>query len=441
MELDPLLLSRIQFGLTIGFHFIFPPLSIGLAWLLVVVEGLGWRRGDEKYIRAGKFFGKILGLTFVLGVATGIVMEFQFGTNWAEYSKFVGDIFGAPLAAEAIFAFFIESTFLALYLFGRERVSAGVHWFSILMVSIGATISAFWILIANSWQQTPAGYVVKNGRAELTDFHAAVFNASMWYRFFHMMNACLICGGLLMAGVSAYLVLRNRDKAAAAKTLRLGLVVGALASIMALFPTGHQHARQVARTQPEKLAAFEGLIHTTKQAPLLVFGIPSENPPRIDYAVELPGMLSFLIFDDINASVEGIENLREDGHPTPPLVPVFISFHLMVGLGTLFILLNLYGIWLLARGRLEKSPRYLRLLPWAIPLPLAACQLGWLVAEVGRQPWVVYRLLKTADAYSTNVSGAEILFSTIAFSLIYAVLGALYLFLLLKMVKQGPDNA
>ncbi|MBN2293694.1 MAG: cytochrome ubiquinol oxidase subunit I, partial [Pirellulales bacterium] len=375
------------------------------------------------------------------GVATGIVMEFQFGTNWAEYSKFVGDIFGAPLAAEAIFAFFIESTFLALYLFGRERVSAGVHWFSILMVAIGATVSAFWILMANSWQQTPAGYVVKNGRAELTDFQEAVFNASMWFRFFHTLNACFICAGLLMAGISAWLVLRNRDKEAAGKTLRLGLVVGALASIVMLFITGHQHARQVARTQPEKLATFEGLIHTRKQAPLLIFGIPSEDPPRVDYAVQLPGMLSFLIFDNFDASVEGIENLRQEGHPMPPMMPVFISFHLMVGLGLLFILLNIYGLWLLIRGRLEKSPRYLRLLPWAIPLPLAACQLGWLVAEIGRQPWVVYRLLKTADAYSTNVGGAEILFSTIVFSSIYVALGVLYLFLLFKMVKQGTKPA
>ncbi len=441
MELDPLVLSRIQFGLTIGFHFLFPPLTIGLAWLLVVVEGLGWWRNDESYIRAGKFFSKILGLTFVMGVATGIVMEFQFGTNWAEYSKFVGDIFGAPLAAEAIFAFFIESTFLALYLFGRQRVSPGVHWFSILMVSIGATISAFWILMANSWQQTPAGYVIKNSRAELTDFHAAVFNASTWFRFFHTMNACFICGAMLMAGISAYLVLKNRDKTAAAKTLRLGLVVGMIASIVALFPTGHQHARQVARTQPEKLATFEGLIHSQRRAPLMIFGIPSENPPRVDYAVQIPGMLSLLIFDDINARVQGIENLREDGHPTPPLVPVFIAFHLMLASGMLFIVLNICGVWLLARGRLDKSRWYLRLLPWAIPLPLAACQFGWMVAEIGRQPWVVYRLLKTADAYSTNVGGAEILFSLIGFSSIYAALGALYLFLLLKMVRQGPSSA
>ncbi len=447
MELDPLVLSRIQFALTIGFHFLFPPLTIRLAWVWVVVWWLAWRRNDEGYIRAGKFFSKILGLTFVVGVATGIVMEFQFGTNWAEYSKFVGDIFGAPLAAEAIFAFFLESTFLALYLFGRERVSPAVHWFSILMVSIGATLSAFWILVANSWQQTPAGYVIKNGRAELTDFHAAVLNASTWFRFFHTMNACFICGAMLMAGVSAYLVLKNRDKssvaktnaATAGKTLRLGLVVGLIASVVAIFPTGHQHARQVARTQPEKLATFEGLIHTQKRAPLMIFGIPADNPPRVDYALRIPGMLSLLIFDNINAPVQGIENLREDGHPTPPLIPVFVSFHLMLASSMLFLTLNTFGVWLLVRGRLEKTRWYLRLLPWAIPLPLATCLLGWIVAEMGRQPWVVYRLLKTADAYSTNVGGAEILFSIIVFSSIYLALGTLYLFLLFKMVRQGTQ--
>ncbi|MEA2062081.1 MAG: cytochrome ubiquinol oxidase subunit I, partial [Gemmatimonadota bacterium] len=220
MELDTLFLSRLQFALTIGFHFLFPPLSVGLAWLIVVIEWLGWKRGDEDYVRAGRFFGKILGLTFAVGVATGIVMEFQFGTNWAEYSKFVGDIFGAPLAAEAVFAFFLESTFLGLFLFGRGRVSKGVHWFSSLMVASGSILSAFWIIVANSWQQTPAGFVIRNGRAELTDFAAAVFNPSTFHRFFHTVLACLIAGAFLMAGISAYLILKNKGMAVAGRKQR-----------------------------------------------------------------------------------------------------------------------------------------------------------------------------------------------------------------------------
>jgi len=440
VELDPLLLSRLQFALTIGFHFLFPPLTIGLAWLLVIVEWLGWRRADEDYVRAGKFFGKILGLTFAVGVATGIVMEFQFGTNWAEYSKFVGDVFGAPLAAEAVFAFFLESSFLGLYLFGRERVSKGVHWFSALMVAVGSTLSAFWIIVANSWQQTPAGYVVQNGRAELVDFWAAVFNPSTLPRFFHTMTACVSAGAFLVAGVSAYLILKNKSAQVASKTLKIALVVCLIASVTSLFPSGHHHGRQVARTQPEKLAAMEGIIQGRDRAPLTIFGVPSENPPRLNLAVGIPGLLSWMAYGDADARVEGIEDFHQAGRATPPLVVTFVSFHLMVGLGTFLIALSAFGVYLLLRDRLHQTRWYLRLLLWSIPLPLAACQLGWIVAEVGRQPWAVYRLLKTADAFSTNVGGGEVLFSIVMFGLIYLALGILYLFILARKVRQGPET-
>jgi len=439
VELDPLLLSRLQFALTIGFHFLFPPLTIGLAWLLVIVEWLGWRRGDEDYVRAGVFFGKILGLTFAVGVATGVVMEFQFGTNWAEYSKFVGDVFGAPLAAEAVFAFFLESTFLGLYLFGRSRVSKAAHWFSILMVAVGSALSAFWIIVANSWQQTPAGYVVRNGRAELVDFWAAVFNSSTPHRFLHTMVACLVAGAFLMIGVSAYLILKNKAADVARKTLTISLLFGFVFSVMSLFPTGHHHAKQVAEDQPEKFAAMEGLIHGQSRAPMVVIGKPSDDPPRMDSLVEIPGLLSWMAFGNVDALIEGIKDLNEDGWPTPPLVPTFVSFHSMVALGMLFIALTGLGVLLMIRGKLSQSRWYLKLLVWSIPLPLVACQLGWIVAEVGRQPWVVYRVLKTADAFSTNVSGAEVLFSLVAFGLIYLALGALYVFILVKKVNHGPE--
>jgi len=441
VELDPLLLSRLQFALTIGFHFLFPPLTIGLAWLLVLVEWLGWRRNDKDYVRAGIFFGKILGLTFVMGVATGIVMEFQFGTNWAEYSVFVGDIFGAPLAVEAVFAFFMESTFLGLFLFGRDKVSKSVHWFSILMVAVGATLSAFWIIVANSWQQTPAGFVVQNGRAELANFWAAVFNPSTIPRFSHTMSGTVIAGAFLMAGVSAYLFLKDKETAVARKTLKIGLIVGLIASVAALFPTGHHHAQQVARTQPEKLAAMEGLIHGQESAPLTLIGIPSEEPPELDFAIGVPGLLSWMAFGDADAHVDGIEDLRERGHPTPPFVMTFVSFHLMVGLGSLFIALTALGVLLLATKRIDNSRLsrlFLGLLICSTPLPLAACQFGWIVAEVGRQPWVVYRLLRTSDAFSQNVAAGEILFSIVMFGMIYLMLGALYLFILVKKIKQGP---
>jgi cytochrome d ubiquinol oxidase subunit I len=439
VELDPLLLSRLQFALTVGFHFLFPPLSIGLAWLLVVVEWLGWRRNDEDYVRAGKFFGKILGLTFAVGVASGVVMEFQFGTNWAQYSRFVGDVFGAPLAAEAVFAFFLESTFLGLYLFGRGRLPHAVHWLSILMVAVGATLSAFWIIVANSWQQTPAGYAVRGGRAELADFWAAALNSSTPHRFFHTMVACLVAGAFLMIGISAYLALKDKAATAARKTLKVALPFGLVVSVMALFPSGHHHAKQVAEDQPEKFAAMEGLIRGQTRAPMVVVGRPADKPPRLEYAVEIPGLLSWLAFGDIDAPVEGIEDLNRDGWPTPPMVTTFLSFHGMVALGLVFIATTGFGVLLLLRGKLFASRWFLRLLMWLIPLPLVACQLGWIVAEVGRQPWVVYRELKTAEAFSTNVSGGEVLFSLVAFGLVYLALGTLYVFILVRKVKHGPE--
>jgi len=279
------ILSRIQFAFTIGFHFLFPPISIGLAWLLVIVEWLAWRKRDATYERAGVFFAKLLGLNFAVGVATGIVMEFQFGTNWARYSKFVGDIFGAPLAAEGVFAFFLESGFLGLYLFGRKRVSKGWHWFSILMVAVGATLSAFWIIVANSWQQTPAGYVIHNGRAELTDFWAAVFNPSTPWRYLHTVFAALVCGAFFMAGAAGYLVRKasNEESVAVGKRcMKVALIFGLVCSVLVGFPFGHEHARQVARTQPEKFAAIEGLYTSQKGAPLVFFALPFNEPPHLD---------------------------------------------------------------------------------------------------------------------------------------------------------------
>jgi len=437
MGLDPVLLSRIQFAMTIGFHFIFPPVSIGLAWLLVIVEGLGWRRGDEVYVRMGKFFGKLLAITFAVGVATGIVMEFQFGTNWAEYSKFVGDIIGVPLVAEGVFAFFLESAFLGVYLFGRNKLSKGVHWFSILMVAVGATISAFWILVANSWMQTPAGYVIQNGRAELMNFFEAVFNPSTMIRFFHTVDAALITGAFVMAGVAAYLLLKNNGAEVAKKALKLSIIFGLIVSLLELFPFGHGHAVQVAQTQPEKLAAIEGLIDGQTNAPMVLFGVPSEDPPRLDYSIKIPGVLSWLAYGSTNAYVKGLNDFPSG--ETPPFWLTFVSFHSMVALGQYFIAIMLIGTFLLYRKKLWNRRWYLKLLVFSIPLPIIACQLGWITAEVGRQPWVVYKVMKTADAISLTVPAGEILFSIILFGLIYLFLGALYIYLVVREVKRGPE--
>lgn len=435
--MDALLLARLQFAITIGFHFIFPPISIGLAWMLAIVELLGWRKKDADYVRAGKLFSKLLAVTFATGVATGIVMEFQFGTNWERYSKYVGDIFGAPLAAEGVFAFFLESTFLGLYLFGRGRVSKALHWFSSFMVAVGATFSAFWIIVANSWQQTPAGFAIINGRAELTSFYDAVFNPSTIPRYVHVMIASLIAGAFVMAGVSAYHVLKNPGEAFARKALRVAVIVGAIASLLELMPSGHWHAQQVAATQPEKFAAIEGLYDTQTQAPLALFGFPTNHPPTLKAPIEIPGLLSWMAFGDVNAPVKGLTDFPVEDRP--PLWITFVSFHNMVILGMWFIGLMCLSVLLLYKDRLWNQRLVLKALVYSIPLPVIACQLGWVAAEVGRQPWVVYKLMRTADAHSISVTAPEILASLILFTVIYSMLFALWLFLMVKKAKQVPE--
>jgi cytochrome bd ubiquinol oxidase subunit I len=437
--MDGLFLARLQFALTIGFHFLFPPISIGLAWLLVIIEGLGWRKKDELYIRMGKFFGKLLALTFAVGVATGIVMEFQFGTNWAVYSKFVGDIFGAPLAAEGIFAFFLESGFLGLYLFGRNKVSQAVHWFSILMVAVGATISAFWIIVANSWQQTPAGYVLRNSRAELANFYDAVFNPSTVIRYLHTVDAALIAGAFFVAGIAAYLILRGKEVELAKRAMHIAIVFGLVTSLLELMPFGHEHARQVARTQPEKFAAIEGLYTTQSGAPLVFFAIPVVKPPELKAKVELSGLLSWMAFGDVNAQIKGINEFPDEN--IPPLWLTFVSFHNMVVLGLYFIAVTLFASVQLRRKKLYETKWLLKLFVWSIPLPLAACQLGWITTEVGRQPWIVYGLLRTSEAHSATVTAEEILFSIVLFGLVYVILGTLYIYILVREIKHGPQSA
>jgi cytochrome d ubiquinol oxidase subunit I len=435
--MDAVFLSRLQFGITAGVHFLFPPISIGLAWMVVILEWLGWRRKDQGFVNAGRFFGHILALTFAVGVATGIVMEFQFGMNWSEYSKYVGDIFGAPLAAEGVFAFFLESGFLGLYLLGRGRVSKGVHWFSALMVAVGATISAFWILVANSWQQTPAGYTINNGRAELTNFAEAVFNPSTMVRFYHTMDAALICGAFMVAGVCGYLLMRGKQVEVAKKAMRVAVIVGLIASVAELMPFGHMHAQQVARTQPEKFAAIEGIYDTTTGAPLALFGFPTDRPPDLKAPVEIPHLLSWLAFGDPNAEIRGINEFPEEDRP--PLWMTFVSFHNMVILGLYFIFIMAVCTWKLFRGTLWDSRRLWRILLWSIPLPVIACQFGWVAAEVGRQPWIVYHMLRTSQGASPAVDAVEVLISVILMSLMGVLFISLYIFLLIRQMQHGPE--
>ena len=436
--MDPVLLARIQFAITIGFHFIFPPLTIGMAWIIFGFMHRYRKTGEERYARHVRFWTKLFAISFAVGVATGIVMEFQFGMNWARYSTFVGDIFGAPLAAEGLVAFFLESAFMGVLLFGWKRLSTRVMWIASLMVAVGSTLSAFWIIVANSWMQTPAGYHIVNGRAELTNFWEAVFNPSTVPRYLHTIDACLISGAFFMLGVSAWYLRKGRHVDFARTSFKASLVVGFIAAAAQL-PIGHYHAVQVAHTQPEKLAAFEGLFETQKQAPALLFGMPDPEAGRVDAAIEVPAALSIMIDGDPEYEVKGLNHWPRD--EWPPVRTTFYTFHFMFYLGMWFIGFTALGMLLLWRKKLFDSPWYLKLAMISLPLPLVANELGWVAAEVGRQPWAVYRMegMRTAEAVSVTVTAGELLASIIMFCLVYILLGALWIHLLRRAIRKGPE--
>ena len=436
--MDVVLLSRIQFAVAAGFHFIFPPLTFGVTLVILVLETLFLKSGEEIYKTISSFLIKILGLIFVVGVATGIVLEFSFGTNWAQYSRLVGDIFGAPLAAEGIFAFFLESVFLGVLLFGRNRVSRRVYWLSAFLVFFGSHLSGFWIIIANSWMQTPAGFVMEGGRAVLTDFYAAVFNPSTVIRYLHTMLAGWITGTLFLAGIAAWYLLNKRHEAVSRIIMKISLVIF-IFSALAQFVSGHSSAVQVTRTQPEKMAAFEALWNTVDGAPLSLIGIPVESEQKTYLEISIPKLLSLLAYFDPNARVLGLNEFKPDERP-PVLLP-YMSYHVMIALGSLFALLAAVSALLLFRGTAYTSKWFLVSMIAAIPLPHLANEFGWIAAEVGRQPWAVYRVLRTADAVSVVVPAWQVLFSLIMFSLIYLLLFAVFVMILLKIIKKGPGAA
>jgi cytochrome d ubiquinol oxidase subunit I len=459
MELDVVLLSRLQFAFTIGFHYLFPPLTIGLGLLMVIMEGTYVVTRNRIYESMAKFWTKIFALIFAIGVASGIVMEFQFGTNWATYSRYVGDIFGAALAAEGIFAFFLESGFLAVLVFGWDRVSTGMHFFSTLMVSLGSIFSAVWIVVANSWQQTPAGFklveqVLPDGstftRAELTSFWEAVLNPSTFERLTHTLVGCMIAGGCLVLSVSAFYLLRERHADFARRSVAIALPFTLVWALLAL-ATGDLSAKQVAAYQPAKLAAMEGQFKTEANAPLHVFGIPDVENETIRFGVALPGMLSWLVHGDVNAEVTGLNAFPVEDRP--PVGIVFQSFHIMVGLGMVFIAVTVVGCLLLWLGKLWSQKWLLRVFVVLIIGPMLANQLGWITAEVGRQPWIVHPTynevesgftpiggLRTVSAVSQAVDANEVLISIILFGLIYAMLFAAWIFVLDHKIKAGPES-
>lgn len=438
--MDPEILSRVQFAVSAGFHFLFPPISIGLGIFLVVTEAIALKTRSETWLRALRFWTKIFALVFVCGVATGIVMEFEFGTNWANYSRFVGDVFGSPLAAEAIFAFFLESSFLAVVIFGWNRVSPRFHFFSTVMVCLGAHLSALWILVANSWMQTPAGYHVVEtplgSRAEITDFWAMVFNPSTLDRLAHVLLAAWLTGAFLVISVSAWHLLKNRHVPIASRTMKVALVFGCVAMVAQYF-SGHSSAKLVEAVQPAKFAAMEGVFEKNVPADFHIIGYVDEDAGTV-HSISVPGAVSFMLGKGFGGEVKGLNTFPPEDRP--PVQLTFQGFHWMVYSGVVMTLLLALGIWFWVRRRLETARWWLVLCVPAAILPQFANQMGWIAAEVGRQPWAVYGLMRTKDAISPNVIGSQVLFSLIFFSLIYCVIFALFVFLLGRKIKQGPEE-
>lgn len=439
--MDVLTLSRIQFGATIAFHYIFPPLSIGLGIQLVVMEGLWLKTKDPVYHQMARFWTKVFALTFAIGVATGIVMEFEFGTNWATYSRYVGDVFGSALAAEGIFAFFLESGFLAVLLFGWNKVSRNIHFFSTCMVCLGAHFSAIWIVVANSWMQTPAGYtiVTRNGveRAEITDFWQLVFNPSSMDRLFHTLCGAWQAGAFLVVSVSAWYLLKKRHLDFARASLRVGLTVALIASLLQLV-SGHGSAQGVAKNQPEKLAAFEALYDTTSNAPLTLVGWVDEERKKI-IGIQAPGMLSFLAHNDVHATVIGLNEFAPEDRP--PVQAVFQLFHVMVAIGFAMIAIAALGFLYFRHGSLQERRWLLWILVFSVLGPQVANQAGWFAAEIGRQPWIVYKLMRTSEALSAVVQANVVLASLVLFAVIYFLLFAVFIYLLNDKIQHGPDAA
>lgn len=445
MTLDVLILSRIQFGLTGAFHFIFPALSIGLAWLNVIFLAKHRKTQSEDDLRLAYFWINVFSITFAMGVATGVVMVFQFGSNWGNYTNYVGNMFGAPLAAEAIIAFFLEATFMGILIWGRDKVSQSLYRVSAFLVAFGATISAFLIIAADSWMQTPAGLKLSAdgspeldefGRPLLDNFFEMVFNPSTLPRFTHTIVGCMIAAAMLVLGISAWYLLKKKKQDFALKSMRVAIVVFLIFSV-GQWVVGHWHTVQVVETQPAKLAAFEGLFETTEGAELLLFGIPNADKEETTLKIGIPKMLSFLAYTDFNAEVKGLKDFPKEDWP--PLLMSFFSYRAMLGFGTFFLLMSLWGAFLMRKKKLENATAFLKIAMYTIPLGVLATEFGWMAAEIGRQPWAVFGLLRTANAVSDTVPAIQVLLSIILFLVLYVIFVGTWIFLIKNKMEAGPD--
>ena len=436
--MDVLTLSRLQFAMTAGFHFIFVSLTLGLSVLVAWMETCYVRTGDEIYLKMTKFWGKLFLINFAVGVVTGLTMEFQFGMNWAEYSKYVGDIFGVPLAIEATVAFFLESTFIGLWIFGWNRVSKKVHALAIWIVALASNLSALWILLANGWMQHPVGFVLRNNRAEMVDFMAVITSPYGWLKFAHTVLGGYVVGAFFVMGIAAWHLLRKNQPLFYKKSFRMAAVFGLISSFLVI-GIGDFHAAEVAKTQPTKLAAMESLWETERGVPLYLIVLPdAKNERNAIELIGIPKVTSYLAYRDFNAEIKGLKAFPAKDRP--PVMEVFLSFRLMVMLGTLFLILSAIAFYLSWKDRLEANPLFLRIILYTIPLPYLAAQLGWIVAEVGRQPWIVYGVLRTSEGVSRQIEPVQVLTSLIGFGLFYSFLGILDFYLLAKYARKGPEE-
>ncbi|CAG0942333.1 cytochrome bd ubiquinol oxidase subunit I [Anaerolineae bacterium] len=442
--MDALILARLQFAITTVYHFFFVPLTLGLSVLVAVME--------TQYVRSGKladkqmtqFWGKLFLINFAMGIVTGIVQEFQFGMNWSEYSRFVGDIFGAPLAIEALLAFFVESTFLGVWFFGWEKLSKPIHLASIWLVALGSTFSAFWILIANSFMQQPVGYVLRNGRAEMTDFFALLTNPTIWTQFPHVFFSGVATASFFMLGISAWHLARQRN----VEIFRHSFQLAALASLIGITLVvliGHSQVQHIVRTQPMKIAAAEGLYQSANPASFSLITIGSLDGRSEVFSIRVPALLSLLAFNQFTGEVKGLNNLQAEytarygvGDYLPPVPWIYWSFRAMVGAGTVMGLLALFCVYLAMRNKIETRARWIKWLPYAILLPYLANSAGWLMTEMGRQPWIVFGLMRTEQGVSRVVAGGAVLFSLIVFTLVYGALIVVDFYLLRKFAQTDP---
>jgi cytochrome d ubiquinol oxidase subunit I len=439
--MDAALLHRLHFAFTVTFHYLFPQLTMGLALLIVVLKAVALRTGRAEYDEAARFWARIFAVNFLLGVVTGIPMEFQFGTNWSEFSRRAGGVIGQPLAMEGIFSFFLESTFLGLFLFGEGRLSRLAHFGTAVMVWLGSWISGFFIIVADAWMQHPVAYhLLPGGAYDVASFWGLMLNPWAWVQYAHNMCGAVITAAFVMAATGAFYLLDGRHVVYGKLFLKVGVIAGVVSCALQIFPTGDLHGRLVARYQPAAMAAMEGLFHSETGAPLVIMGQPDETTQQIDNPIRVNRLLSVLIYGTTSANVAGLDHFPHDQWPTA-LPLLFYSYHIMAGLGTWFVLLMAVSAFLLWRGRLYTTRWVLWPILLSFPLPYVANTAGWMTAEIGRQPWLIYGLMRTDQGFSTHVSAGNSLFTLLGFLGMYAVLAVLWVVIVYRTIDEGPGTA